>query len=436
MVPATDPSNALGLVYRGQPAYELESQILDFKEEASERKKAVKDLVGASVCFANAEGGTIFLGVRDKVGGPTAFSGTTLSVEEAKSRIFELTKPHLLVDVLEVIFEEGATKARLLQIDVPDSSTVHSDTQGRFTMRVGSDCLPMDQTQQVAARERKSSLDWSARAGTYEISDVSTAAEGLARDRLRSLSDFRSDLAQFSTPDLLRALGVVGDDERLLAAAEVLFVPADTSSSPRLVYQYRDTPGGEPTTVERLYGPLVSVLARVMELVQARRRLTPVTLPTGQQLQVEDFPELAVREAIANGLFHRDYHVSDSVTVEHSPEVFVVSSPGPLLPGITPENILTHPSLPRNPKLTHAAQILGLVEEVGRGVDRMYREMVRSGQGLPTIESSEQRVRVTLVGGAPNKQLARYVAELPDAEREDVGVVGDSPGEAFQDGTG
>jgi ATP-dependent DNA helicase RecG len=363
MTSPSDPKTALSLIYAGTPACDLESQTLDFKEQAREKKKMIKDIVSASVCFANAEGGTIVLGVRDKVGGPSAFSGTTLAATEAKTRIFEQTKPHLLVDVVEIAFHEDETKARLLLITVPDSSDVHSDSGGRFTMRVGTDCLPMDQTQQTVARDRKSGLDWSARAGTHSAADISPAAEGLARDRLRSLSDFRSDLAQLSAPDLLRALGVVSDDGRLLAAAEVLFVPADPAGSPRLVYQYRDTPGGEPSTVERLYGPLVSVLSRVMELVQARRKLTPVTLPTGQQLQVEDFPELAVREAIANGLFHRNYHVRDSVTVEHSPEVFVVSSPGPLPPGITPENILTHPSRPRNAKLTHAAQILG----TGRG---------------------------------------------------------------------
>jgi len=278
----------------------------------------------------------------------------------------------------------------------------------------------MDPSQQVAARERKGRVDWSAQVGEHLASDVPIAAVELARDRLRNLSDPRSELAQLSVPDLLRALGLLTSDGRLLRAAEVLFMPIDADEPARVLYQYRQTPGGEPIAVERLGGPLVSVLARVMELVQARKTLTPVNLPTGQQIQVEDFPELAVREALANGLFHRDYHVNDIVTVEHSPEVFAVSSPGPLVSGVTPENILTHPSLPRNARLSHAAQILGLVEEVGRGVDRMYREMIRSGKSSPTIESSNQRVRVSLIGGAPNTQLARYVASLPETERNDV----------------
>jgi ATP-dependent DNA helicase RecG len=80
----------------------------------------------------------------------------------------------------------------------------------------------------------------------------------------------------------------------------------------------------------------------------------------------------------------------------------------------------THPSKPRNPLLARVARMLGLAEEVGRGVDRMYREMIRSGRNVPSIVSAADSVRVTLVGGAPNTQIARYVASLPDREREDT----------------
>jgi ATP-dependent DNA helicase RecG len=50
----------------------------------------------------------------------------------------------------------------------------------------------------------------------------------------------------------------------------------------------------------------------------------------------------------------------------------------------------------------------------------MYREMIRSGRDVPKIESTSDYVRVTLVGGAPNAQIARYVAQLPQGERDDT----------------
>ena len=50
----------------------------------------------------------------------------------------------------------------------------------------------------------------------------------------------------------------------------------------------------------------------------------------------------------------------------------------------------------------------------------MYREMVRSGRPTPTIQDSFDQVRVALVGGAPNITIARYVAQLDPATRDDT----------------
>jgi ATP-dependent DNA helicase RecG len=77
----------------------------------------------------------------------------------------------------------------------------------------------------------------------------------------------------------------------------VLF--GEPSGTP-LVYQFRATPGGEPKAIERLDQPLVLAFQRTMALMQARRNVTPVNLPDGQQIQLEDFPMLAAREALAN----------------------------------------------------------------------------------------------------------------------------------------
>jgi len=139
-----------------------------------------------------------------------------------------------------------------------------------------------------------------------------------------------------------------------------------------------------------------------------------------RRVDVPEYPDYSVREAIANAVIHRAYHTTSPVTVEHSPSVLVVTSPGPLVSGVTTDNILTHPSKPRHPRLAAAAQKLGLAEEVGRGIDRMYREMIRSGRNVPRIDALHDRVRVSFVGGAPNTNIARYVAQLPAAEREDT----------------
>lgn len=407
---------ALEEIAAGARAHDLESETLDFKEEAPVELQAIRDIVDAALCFANAAGGTVVVGVANKVSGPSAFTGTSFAADYVKKRIHDLTEPALLTDVVV----ENIEGKSLLLVRVPQSPEIHADKKGRAPRRIGTDCLPMSPFEQARLREERQGIDWSAAPSRRGIEEASPTALAAARLRLAVFTDNRRELAALGDQQLLAQLNVVTKGGKLTRAGEILFCGVSTQQSPRIVYQYRLTPGGEPTAIERLEGPLVLEFERILEFIRARRHLTPVTLPDGQQIHVEDFPDLAVREAAVNAVIHRDYHLSGAVTIDHSPEVFVVASPGPLVSGVTPENIITHPSKPRNHSLAHAARVLGFAEEIGRGVDRMYREMIRSGRDVPKIESSADYVRVTLVGGAPNTQIARYVAQLPPAERDDT----------------
>ena len=185
-------------------------------------------------------------------------------------------------------------------------------------------------------------------------------------------------------------------------------------------YQYRPTPGSAPTAVERLQGPIVLAFVRILELIAARRNLSQLSLPGGQQLDMADFPERAVREALANTFVHHLLGALSPVAVEHSPELLVITSPGPLVNGVSLDNILTTPSRPRNPSLAKAFRNLGLIEELGTGVPRMYREMVRSGKQPPSISAEPNSVRVALSGGIGNKALARFIVGLPADEANDT----------------
>jgi ATP-dependent DNA helicase RecG len=404
---------AFEAIRQGTRPADLESGTLDFKQEGRSRDDAIREVAQECLCFANSHGGVVVVGVADKLSGAQAFVGTTIDPHLLQRRIYELSRPPLVVEVRPVAVG-GAT---LLVVFVPPSPEIHADPQGRAPRRIGTACVPMDPIEQMRLREDRRGIDWSGQPGERTRADVSPAALRAARERLAGLPDERRALARLSDDDLLRALNLVAPDGRLLHAGEVLLCPTDATA---VVYQYRATPGGEPRAVERIGTPLVLALQRTLELIEARRNTTPLLLPNGQVLAIADFPELAVREALANAVMHRDYHLADPVHVEHSPEVFVVTSPGPLVSGVTPQNILTHPSKPRNAALARAIRLLGLAEEVGRGVDRIYREMIRAGRGLPGIESEPARVRVSLAGGAPDTHLARFVALLPPEERDDT----------------
>ena len=74
-------------------ADDLEGQDLDFKEWPADERHAIRMAVDAAVCMANGGGGTVVLGVRDKVvGRARAVVGVPegLDPHQLKREIYEL----------------------------------------------------------------------------------------------------------------------------------------------------------------------------------------------------------------------------------------------------------------------------------------------------------------------------------------------------------
>ena len=405
---------ALARVVAGESADSLESRTSDFKRQSRSRDDALKNLAEAAACFANASGGTLVVGVSNRPGGPGALEGTDLDVDVVLRRIYQLTQPPLTVEVTETMFQG----CRLLLVDVPRSPEVHQ-VDNRATRRVATDCEPMTAVQIAALLSERRGEDWSAGETDRPLKDAGAGALDTARRLLRSSPDpARRAYAEETDEDLLRVLGLVTEQGTLNRAGQLLFCDPDAGSA-LVVYQYRRTPAGEPV-VTRTEGGLLQCLLRVLDLIEARLDTTPVNLPGGQQIQLADLPQAAVREAVANAVIHRDYRLRGAVRVEHAPTRLLVASPGPLVQGVTVDNLLTTSSRPRNAHLASAVRTLGLAEEAGVGIDRMYREMVRVGHNPPAFEETPDQVLVTLIGGAPNTHLTRYVATLPPSEADDA----------------
>ncbi|MEV4847801.1 RNA-binding domain-containing protein [Micromonospora matsumotoense] len=405
-------------ILAGVAAGKRESSVLDFKVAKSSLKEAWADLSEAAVCFANASGGTIVVGVADTPGGQQAFVGCELDEQTLRQRIYHLTTPGLLVEIDVIRFADS----RLLAIRVPEGLEVYSTVRGYTYHRVNDECLPMRPAEVTRLSEERRGIDWSAASSTRPLEDVDPLAIRQCRRLLTNSADSRrQSYARLSDHDLLRALKAVGDDGYLTRSGELLLCGAASSAPPdALVYQHRKTQSGEPDAIMRLGTPLVLAFDELLQAVRARQGITPVTLPDGQQLQIEDYPMTAVREAVANALIHGDWRTRLPVSIEHSTQYLKVTSPGPLVAGITVDNILTKGSRARHPALAAAFRLLGLAEEVGQGVDRMYREMIRSGRDTPLIADENHQVVVLFRGQAPNTRITKFLATLPPDEQEDT----------------
>lgn len=405
-------------IRNGHSPASLESSVLDFKTEKPTFKDTASDLAEACVCFANGIGGQLVVGVKDRPGGEDALVGTALGIDELRSAIYDKTQPHMNV----TIAEHSAGAVRLLIITVPEGLEVHCTSKGGYSQRWQAECRPMAPAAVARLSDERRGADWSADPSSSTPGDISPAAIDKVRELLRLTGDdSKARLARATSEEIVRKLGLVTDSGFLTRAGELLLVEnAESAPQELLVYQHRKTPGGEADYSRRWGGPLVLTYAEVLETVAARLTITPVTVRSGQQLSIEDFPSIAIREAMANALIHRDLRENQPVHVDHSPAVLSIISPGPLVAGVTPDNILTRGTKPRYPSLSKAFNALGWGEYLGQGVNRMFREMARSGRPLPAITSDQDRVEVRFRGDPPNSNVARVVAELPEHLKDDT----------------
>ena len=120
----------------------------------------------------------------------------------------------------------------------------------------------------------------------------------------------------------------------------------------------------------------------------------------------------AFREAVANALIHRDYHLLGAVHVRLDDWGLTVSNPGGLMEGVTLQNLLVTDPRPRNHALADAMKRIGVVERTGRGVDKIYRGLLKFGRPTPDYSRTDSRnVVVNLATSEADLPFLRLVLE-------------------------
>ena len=146
-------------------------------------------------------------------------------------------------------------------------------------------------------------------------------------------------------------------------------------------------------------------------LLNAAERFLRETLPIAGRIEagrldrIDEplYPTLAMREALANALCHRDYAIGGgSVGVAVYDDRLEVTSSGTLHFGLTPEKLFApHESLPWNPLIARTFYRRGLIEEWGRGTLKMAEATASAGLPHPEIEDAGGCVTVRFRRGTP-----------------------------------
>lgn len=125
--------------------------------------------------------------------------------------------------------------------------------------------------------------------------------------------------------------------------------------------------------------------------------LLPSNEVIGQALrkQVPMFPELAIRELVANAIIHQDFHLTGTGPMV---EIFAgrmeITNPG--LPLVQTDRFLDSPPRSRNEALASFMRRIGVCEERGSGVDKVVIQTEVFQLPAPLFEATDEHTRVVL----------------------------------------
>lgn len=140
---------------------------------------------------------------------------------------------------------------------------------------------------------------------------------------------------------------------------------------------------GYASGFEGLIGVVTNLLPSNEVLGQALRREVPM------------FPELAIRELVANAIIHQDFHVTGTAPmVEIFSNRMEINNPG--LPLVTTDRFLDSPPKSRNETLASFMRRIGVCEERGSGVDKVVFQTELYQLPAPLFETTDEHTLAVL----------------------------------------
>ncbi|QWT19599.1 putative DNA binding domain-containing protein [Bacillus sp. NP157] len=393
-----------------------ESLTVEFKSDRA--KLSDNDLAEAIVALANTDGGELWLGVEDD-GRPTGLHRDHLNLDGLAGLVAARTSPSVRVGVSQI----QANGVLVAQIIVPQMPGDVCTTSGKYLWRkLKSDGSPESAPMHPHDRASRSTsfglTDLSAQPVTgADLSDF----DPLERERLRqSIERYGGDssLIDLNDEKLEGAMGLstrLPDGRRVPTLAGLLLIGREESlrrlvPTHEIAFQVLSDESVRFNDFQHI--PLLKALSWLESSFHPHN-------PDEDELQIDLFrvkvprvDERAFREAVANALVHRDYMAIGAIHVRLEEHSLTISNPGGLVDGVTVASLLTTEPRPRNPRLADIMKRIGIVERAGRGVDAIYRGMLRFGRSVPDYGSTDRRsVVLRLSVGAADRSFLRMIVE-------------------------
>ena len=369
-----------------------EDEHLEFK--AAENRYDFEELVEYCVALANGGGGRMILGITDRV--PRHIVGTKAFDPPARTVAGIHERLNLKVTFEEVAHPEG----RVLVFHVPSRPRGQPvNYKGRYLMRAGDALVAMspDELRRIMS---EGAPDWALDAAMTRC-DPGRVVQLLDTQSYFDLVHLpypatqEAVLERFAAEKLIERTGIgwtITNLGAMLFAKKLEEFDRLARKAPRvIVYE------GTSKLKTKLDRPGAKGYAVGFQgLVEFINDLVPSNQVIEQALrrEMKMFPEVAVRELVANALIHQDFNESGtSVMIEIYDDRMEISNPGK--PFISPDRFIDEYQS-RNERLADLMRRLGICEEKGSGVDKVVQAAEVFQLPAPDFRVGERRTSAVL----------------------------------------
>ena len=395
-----------------------ETDTVEFKSwvKARSQKEIISLAVDELIAFANHKGGTVYFGVEDQ---PIEVTGCSRDYDSQRiiEGIYDKTRPSLFTEIYDFEYEGKL----VIAISVKADGKTYTTTDGRCLKRLGRNSKPLYPDELSNVYSSNQNPDFSGRIiNESTLDDVNKLEVYSLKEKLK-VRDSRSTLPDLEDNDFLRDLQLTkydGNVERLTVAG-LLFVGKEKSiqrllPQAEVIYLHYSADNLEEYDARLdMKLPLINVIDKLTERIRAYSKIENIQVGLFR-LEVEDFPEKVFQEALLNALSHRDYQSNAAVYVKQYPDRIVIENPGGFLDGITENNIITHPSVPRNKLIAETLQNLKYVQRTGQGVDIIFKEMISMGKPYPKYKSFNDAVSLTIFSAIDHTEFIKFITEVQE----------------------
>lgn len=330
--------------------------------------------------FANTQGGTLLCGVTD-TGDIQDMSKQQM--ENLEKLLSEICKDSIKPTILVTILRRSLQGKKFLLVDIPEGDEVYKSPDGYF-YRIGSSIQEMTEERRLRLVQKRGQI-------RFKWFDEQPVPETGFQTLNKSLWNPLLTAEGKQNPQIaLRKMKLLTDDDKGIERATVAGLLLCSLSPDRYLPQacitatcYRggDRASGQIDT-KNITGPLDQQVAQAMNFVIRNTFVSAHKTPG--RINLPQYSEKALFEALVNAVVHRDYSLSgSSVRLSIFKDRIEIQSPGDLPNSLTIESIDRRQST-RNEVLTSVLRYMSVRDIKGAG-ERQYI-MEKRGDGVTIIQ--------------------------------------------------